>query len=601
MRRRDVRARRQLGARLPDYMVPAAIVALAALPLTPNGKLDRKRCPHPRLARRRRVFVAARSAREETLAAIWAEVCSGASASASTTTSSSSAATRCWPPRSMARARRALGLEVAPARALRGANDRRTGRAHRGHRRRPRACIDSAAAPIAPTGARRGPLSARAAGSVVVHRPPRRRPGSRYNIPSALRPARAAAGRRAAGRAARADPPPRESAHRVSRQRRRCRADQFSTARNRDFAVVDAGRRAMKRQTSIRARCCTATGGAREPFDLHRRPPAARAAVPPGRRPSTCCCCRAPHRLGRLVDGRDGTRARRALRRGPHAARPGRRCRRCRSRFGDYALWQRERLAGPALRAPAGLLARTWQVSRNTPLPFPPTGRARAIPSSARRAAASRWTPPMARALKALARRENATLYMVLMAAFQVLLARYGASDDIVVGTPIAGRNRPGDRGADRLLRQHDRAAQRPLGRARLRRAARARATHLPGRLRAPGAALRPPGRRAQPAARARPQPSVSRSPSRCRTRTTPRSRCAALQLRAHRASQSTHAKFDLSVTLIEGADRLEGKFEYNRDLFEQATIERMARALRQPAARASSPTRTRSSIGARR
>ena len=44
--------------------------------------------------------------------------------------------------------------------------------------------------------------------------------------------------------------------------------------------------------------------------------------------------------------------------------------------------------------------------------------------------------------LKALGQREGATLYMTLLAAFKVLLHRYSGQDDVVVGSPIAGRNR---------------------------------------------------------------------------------------------------------------------------------------------------------------
>ncbi len=45
--------------------------------------------------------------------------------------------------------------------------------------------------------------------------------------------------------------------------------------------------------------------------------------------------------------------------------------------------------------------------------------------------------------LMAAGRREGATLYMVLLAAFQALLGRYSGQTDLAVGTPVAGRPRP--------------------------------------------------------------------------------------------------------------------------------------------------------------
>jgi len=49
--------------------------------------------------------------------------------------------------------------------------------------------------------------------------------------------------------------------------------------------------------------------------------------------------------------------------------------------------------------------------------------------------------PELTNALKGLSQREGATLFMILLAAFQVLLWRYTSAEDILIGTPIAGRS----------------------------------------------------------------------------------------------------------------------------------------------------------------
>ncbi|HSK79450.1 MAG TPA: amino acid adenylation domain-containing protein, partial [Thermoanaerobaculia bacterium] len=66
--------RRSLREELPDYMVPAAFVTLAALPLTPNGKVDRKALPAPELPGPEGSYLAPRTPVEEILAGLWAEI-----------------------------------------------------------------------------------------------------------------------------------------------------------------------------------------------------------------------------------------------------------------------------------------------------------------------------------------------------------------------------------------------------------------------------------------------------------------------------------------------------------------------------------------------
>ncbi|HYO57773.1 condensation domain-containing protein, partial [Archangium sp.] len=64
-----------VSRKLPEYMVPAALVVMAALPLTPNGKVDHKALPPPGDNRAGvEGYVAPRNQNEELLAGIWAEL-----------------------------------------------------------------------------------------------------------------------------------------------------------------------------------------------------------------------------------------------------------------------------------------------------------------------------------------------------------------------------------------------------------------------------------------------------------------------------------------------------------------------------------------------
>ncbi|MCF6526383.1 non-ribosomal peptide synthetase, partial [Streptomyces sp. JJ36] len=68
------RLRRHLADRLPAHLLPAALVPLPALPLTPNGKVDRAALPHPDAAGTGAPRVAPRDATERSIAALWAEL-----------------------------------------------------------------------------------------------------------------------------------------------------------------------------------------------------------------------------------------------------------------------------------------------------------------------------------------------------------------------------------------------------------------------------------------------------------------------------------------------------------------------------------------------
>ena len=109
--------------------------------------------------------------------------------------------------------------------------------------------------------------------------------------------------------------------------------------------------------------------------------------------------------------------------------------------YADFAVWQREWLQGETL----GRQMKYWkeQLGKNAPTLELPTDRPRPPVQSYRGASLTHLIDlELTGRLKALARRENVTPYMFLLAVFNTLLLRYTRQDDIVVGTPVANRNR---------------------------------------------------------------------------------------------------------------------------------------------------------------
>ncbi|MCP4662639.1 MAG: amino acid adenylation domain-containing protein, partial [bacterium] len=109
--------------------------------------------------------------------------------------------------------------------------------------------------------------------------------------------------------------------------------------------------------------------------------------------------------------------------------------------YADFALWQRERLRGERLESQL----RYWrrQLGDAAALLELPCDRPRPPFQTHRGAGVERRLPArLSGGLHALSRRHDASLFMTLLAAFKLLLYRYTGREDLIVGSPIAGRGR---------------------------------------------------------------------------------------------------------------------------------------------------------------
>ena len=241
--------------------------------------------------------------------------------------------------------------------------------------------------------------------------------------------------------------------------------------------------------------------------------------------------------------------------------------------YADYAAWQRTWLTGEVLEAQLGY----WreQLDGAPALLELPTDRPRPPVQSYRGGRRRfRLPAPLLTRLKALSRQEGVTLFMTLLAAFNVLLQRYSGQDDIVVGSPIAGRTRVETEGligffVNTLALRTDLSGDPPFA-------------ELLGRVRE--AALGAYAHQDLPFEKLveelGPDRSLSHSPLfqvMFQLHNVPGEDLALPELSvAPLTVEADTAKFDLTLGAVESGGELIGALEYSTDLWDEATIERM-------------------------
>ncbi|HVG44171.1 MAG TPA: condensation domain-containing protein, partial [Longimicrobium sp.] len=254
--------------------------------------------------------------------------------------------------------------------------------------------------------------------------------------------------------------------------------------------------------------------------------------------------------------------------------------------YADYAVWQREQLAGEELERQLAYwkerlagVPELLELPTDHPRPAVKTYRGASVPVE--------LSPELQERLQALGRSEGASLYTVVLSAFQVLLSKYSGSEDVVVGSPVAGRTRKEVEGligffVDTLVLRTDLSGD-PSFRETLRRVREATL----------GAYEHQEVPFEKLVAELQPERSLSHSPLFQVMFTLEDGGgggggLAGLKVGGVDAAMEV-AKFDLSLTLAATPRGLRGEMDYSTDLFERGTVERMlghlARVLEQVAA----------------
>ena len=240
--------------------------------------------------------------------------------------------------------------------------------------------------------------------------------------------------------------------------------------------------------------------------------------------------------------------------------------------YADFAVWQRQWLQGKKLEEQLAF----WKEHLNGVSPLElPTDRPRPSVQTFHGATHTVEFPQsLTETLQGLSRKEGATLFMTLLAAFQSLLRRYTGQDDIVVGIPIANRNRAEIEGligffVNTLVMRTDTSGD-PVFRELLKQVKKTALdayTYQDLPLEKLVEELHP-------------ERDLSRNPLFQVMFAMQNVPIATLELSSLTPdpleTERTMTRFDLEVHLQETREGIKGKFVYNIDLFDVATIERM-------------------------
>ncbi|MBZ5554817.1 MAG: amino acid adenylation domain-containing protein [Acidobacteriia bacterium] len=239
--------------------------------------------------------------------------------------------------------------------------------------------------------------------------------------------------------------------------------------------------------------------------------------------------------------------------------------------YADYAEWQRQWLQGEVLEEQLGYWKR--QLEGAPAVLELSTDRARPAVQSFRGTVRGRLlSPALLQGLKELSQRQNATLFMTLLAAFETLLSRYCGQSDIVVGSPIANRHRVEIEPligffVNTLVLRTDLSGDPSF-------------EQLLGRVRevALGAYAHQDLPFEKLVEELRPERVLSHNPLvqvmfALQNAPPPPLQLGDLKMHLEAGSSET-AKFDLTLFLLEQENGLQTDIEYNTDLFDEATIE---------------------------